>query len=310
MNKGNSILESVKASILKIIIDKVQNRKFEFTFKSCLFVLNRCDEVEINAENCKKEYEKILEINKREKTWNEIIATKIKRFNVNVTKFSNSLYFKYNKFAERINDYEKYLNEIENKIDKKFEGKKYLMYLKKKVYEDVSTVSVEKYKNFKFVPVNLKRYEEHFKKFLINEENKSIIFDIIKMYLFMKDSICDSKFYEKSNAKDFFEKFKNQILISKLFYEESLKKILVNFIIELNQTFEIIKLNILNEKIVLKFSKEDFITAKDNLNEKLKKHKIQFGNLIDSKFDSMGDEYNKLIKDFNDGNFESYQKSL
>ena len=146
------------------------------------------------------------------------------------------------------------------------------MYLKKKVYEDVSTVSVEKYKNFKFVPVNLKRYEEHFKKFLINEENKSIIFDIIKMYLFMKDSICDSKFFEKSNAKDFFEKFKNQIFISKLFYEESLKKILLNFIIELNQTFEIIKLNILNEKIVLKFSKEDFITAKDNLNEKLKKH--------------------------------------
>lgn len=69
----------------------------------------------------------------------------------------------------------------------------------KKVYEDVSTVSVEKYKNFKFVPVNLKRCGEHFKKFLINEENKSIIFDIIKMYLFMKDSICDSKFYEKSN---------------------------------------------------------------------------------------------------------------
>ena len=32
--------------------------------------------------------------------------------------------------------------------------------------------------------------------------------------------------------------------------------------------------------------------------------------MIDSKFDSMGDEYNKLIKDFNDGNFESYQKSL
>ena len=50
---------------------------------------------------------------------------------------------------------------------------------------------MEKYKNFKFVPVNLKRYEEHFKKFLINEENKSIIFDVIKMYLFMKDSICD-----------------------------------------------------------------------------------------------------------------------
>ena len=95
---------------------------------------------------------------------------------------------------------------------------------------------------------------------------------LILLKCICKDSICDSKFYEKSNAKDFFEKFKNQIFISKLFYEESLKKILVNFIIELNQTFEIIKLNILNEKIVLKFSKEDFITAKNNLNEKLKKH--------------------------------------
>ena len=142
---------------------------------------------------------------------------------MNVTKFSNSLYFKYNKFAERINDYEKYLNEIENKIDKKFEGKKYLMYLKKKVYEDVSTVSVEKYKNFKFVPVNLKRYEEHFKKFLINEENKSIIFDIIKMYLFMKDSICDSKFYEKSN-EIFLKNSKIKFLFRNYFMKNPLKK--------------------------------------------------------------------------------------
>jgi hypothetical protein len=126
----------------------------------------------------------------------------------------------------------------------------------------------------------------------------------------MKNSIYDSKFYEKSNAKDFFEKFKNQIVISKLFYEESLKKILIMYITELNQTFEILKLNILNENIVLKFSKEDFIQSKNHLNEKLKKKKNKFLPLIDSKFDNMKEEYDKLIKDFKDGNFESYKKSI
>ena len=51
----------------------------------------------------------------------------------------------------------------------------------KKVYEDVSTVSVEKYKNFKFVPVNLKRYEEHFKKFFMKKINR--LFLILLKYI-------------------------------------------------------------------------------------------------------------------------------
>ena len=52
-------------------------RKFEFSFKSYLFVINRCDETEINVEVCKKEYEKIFEINKREQKWNEIISIEV-----------------------------------------------------------------------------------------------------------------------------------------------------------------------------------------------------------------------------------------
>ena len=52
-------------------------RKFEFSFKSYLFVINRCNETEINVEVCKKEYEKIFEINKREQKWNEIISKEV-----------------------------------------------------------------------------------------------------------------------------------------------------------------------------------------------------------------------------------------
>ena len=52
--------------------------------------------------------------------------------NINITKFSNTLYYEFKSFMKRINDYDNYLNEYEIKIDKKYVGKKYLMFLKKK----------------------------------------------------------------------------------------------------------------------------------------------------------------------------------
>ena len=314
VNKGNSIMEAEKVKNLNKIIQLIiQNKKNEFSFKSCLFILNRCDEVDINIEDSKKEYERIFEINSREKTFNEIIAisNKLKDLdNINITKFSNTLYYQFKSFMNRINDYDNYLNEYEIKIDKKYVGKKYLMFLKKKIYEDVCTISAEKYKVFKNKEVDITNYEKHFKLFLREEENKPIICDIIKMYLFIKDSIYESKFYEKSNAKDFFEKFNNQILVAKLFLENSLKNVVINYFFEINKTFEIINIKTLKGKICLKFKKEDFTKAKENLNKKLKNNKIIFNDLIDSKFQLMIDEYDKLINNFKNKKFKSYEKSI
>ena len=230
--------------------------------------------------------------------------------NINITKFSNTLYYEFKSFMKRINDYDNYLNEYEIKIDKKYVGKKYLMFLKKKIYEDVCTISTEKYKAFKNKEVDITIYEKHFKLFLREEENKPIICDIIKMYLFIKDSIYESKFYEKSNAKDFFEKFNNQILVSKLFSENSLKNVIINYFFEINKTFEIINVKILKGKICLKFKEEDFTKVKENLNNKLEKNKIFFNDLIDSKFQLMRDEYDKLINNFKNKKFKSYEKSI
>ena len=63
VNKGNSIMEKEKVDILTNIIKLIiENKKIEFSFKSCLFILNRCDEVKIDIEECKKEYERIFEL--------------------------------------------------------------------------------------------------------------------------------------------------------------------------------------------------------------------------------------------------------
>ena len=174
VNKGNSIMEAEKVKNLNKIIQLIiQNKKNEFSFKSCLFILNRCDEVEINIEDSKKEYERIFEINSREKTFNEIIAIskKLKDLdNINITKFSNTLYYEFKSFMKRINDYDNYLNEYEIKIDKKYVGKKYLMFLKKKIYEDVCTIY---YNNHNYVKNEYNSNKQNNVMYYPSEENES-----------------------------------------------------------------------------------------------------------------------------------------
>ena len=315
VNKGNSIMEEAKVNILKNIINHIQNRKkFEFTFKSCLFILNRCDEAEINIEESKKKYEEIFKINNREKTWNDIISIskKVKDSdNYNITKFSSKLYYKYKCFKDRINDFDNYINEYEMKIDKKYTGKNYLLYLRKKVYFDVCSISKEKYNTMKNISEDIKKYQEHFKTFLTVDENKSIILDIIRMYIFIKNSIKDLKFYKESNAEDFFQKFKNQLDVSREFYKGCLKNILLEFFNQINAELERINIRIIiNPRIKINFEEKDFENAKNNLDEKLKIKKREFEPLIDSKFDSMNKEFDELIKNFKEGNFKSYDKSI
>ena len=99
-------------------------------------------------------------------------------------------------------------------------------------------------------------------------------------------------------------------MVAKLFLENSLKNVVFNYFNEINNSFSIINIKILNNKIDLKFSKEDFIKAKNNLNQKLNKNKGIFDKLIDSKFQLMEKEYDKVINNFNNGNFKSYEKSI
>ena len=63
------------------------------------------------------------------------------------------------------------------------------------------------------------------------------------------------------------------------------------YFFEIYDIFELINIKILNDKIDLKFSKDDFVNAENNLNQKLKQNKIIFQELIDSMFKLMEKEY-------------------
>ena len=314
VNKGNSIKEKEKVKILFDIIEKIQNRKFEFSFKSCLFLLNRCDETEVNIEDCKKEYESLFEINKREQIWNDIISKSeiLKNAdNINVTKFSNKLYSEFIIYKNRINNFNDFIGYYEKKIDKNtFQGRKYLLYLKKRIYSEVCSISLEKYKNYNQSLENTDNLKKYFNNYLSVNENINVIEDIIKMYLFIKDSIEDSKFYIESNAKDFFEKFKNQLILSKFFYEESLKTLAIKYLLNLYSCFEFIKIKIFQDKIDLKFTKEEFINTKKNLKNEYDNESKKVKEFIDSTIKSMKSVYNNLLDEIDKGNIKDYEKSL
>ena len=314
VNKGNSIKEKEKVKILFDIIEKIQKRKFEFSFKSCLFLINRCDETEVNIEDCKKEYESLFEINKREQIWNDIISKSdiLKNAdNINVTKFSNTLYHNFKTFENRIKHFDLFIQYYDNKIDrKKYQGKNYLLSLKKKIYkDDVSSISIEKYKCYNSSE-NTDNFRNYFKNYIYTKENIAIVEDIIKMYLFIKDSIYYSKFYIESNAQDFFDKFKNQLILSKYFYEESLKTLAIKYLLNLYSSFEFMKIKILQDEIDIKFTNEEFIQTKKKLENEYKNETKKIKEFIDSTIKSMKNEYDNLIDEINKGKIKDYEKSL
>ena len=130
------------------------------------------------------------------------------------------------------------------------------------------------------------------------------------MYLFIKDSVYDSKFYIESNAKDFFERFKNQLILSKYFYEESLKTLAIKYLFNLYSSFEFMKIKIFQDEIDIKFTNEEFIETKKNLENVHKNETIKIKEFIDSTIKSMKKVYDNLLNDIKEGNIKDYEKSL
>ena len=314
VNKGDSINENEKIKILFNIIDKIQKRKFEFSFKSCLFLINRCDETDVNIDDCKKKFESNFEINKREQIWNDIISKSdiLKNSdNINVTKFSNKLYEDFIMFKNRVNNFELFIEFYNKTIDKnKYQGKKYLLFLKKKIYTEICSISLTKYKNYNISSVNVDNLKNYFKNYLTSNENITIVEDIIKMYLFIKDSMYESKIYIESNAKDFFDKFKNQLILSKYFYEESLKTLAIKYLLNLYSSFEFMKIKILQDEIDIKFTNEEFLETKKKLENVHKNETKEIKEFINSTIKSMKNEYDHLKEEIEKGNIKDYEKAL
>ncbi len=220
------------------VLDNIRKRQSNFSFKSCIFILNKCDEAEIDIKKSRDDFIRL--INNIQTTSDD--TTFIKRLSnpnelrnendVNVTKFSSNLFNEYlslfkntcQKYLNQYFDSKKDIDDIIDTLTKEFKKK----YGKKKVkieFKDIKInnfrISNEILKECDIKNVDIEKYQSKIKK-------------ISKLYLYIKELSKLFNKYESSNAEHFFESLSKVIKESNKFYTYDLQKSEIQYFIKLN----------------------------------------------------------------------------
>ena len=60
VNDGIQVLEHGNKVLLERVLDNIRKRQSNFSFKSCIFILNKCDEEEIDIEKSRNDFIKLI----------------------------------------------------------------------------------------------------------------------------------------------------------------------------------------------------------------------------------------------------------
>ena len=266
---------SVEDTNSKIIFENIISRikmVDNFDFGNCFFVLTHSDEITENLngkiEELRKEIKKIFNKYIFSGTFNERILIREKILftqNLNISSFSNSSYQQFQRSINKIETLE--ILDIKKSLEQNY------IHLKEEYgYED--------------------NIEEEFDQETIKNQNKKIILKcgksnldseiLVKMSKLILSILENSKklpTYRKSGAPDFFERFKNQLLLSKKYKDKMFNAKSQQCIIKILITLLYFH-NICSDKKKFLKNKKEIKSKKNNIekeyNNFLKKYKEQF----------------------------------
>lgn len=252
--QGIIIKENDNKKLLNTVIDTIRNNNNNFSFKCCLFLMNKCDKNKIDIEDNKLEFGNLIKgILDRIGFIDRLANDKdIKSLDeINFTKFSS---FHFLRFLE---DY-KNINNIENFFNELFNNKEYIEKDIKIILELIKNELKKKY--FKIHSKDIKEYNfdekelSSCKSFLesyvktnflnYNPDIETLILDISKYYIFIKHHYEKLNFYVNSNAEHCFKTISDVFDSTKRFYKYELNSLisncLINFGFDLNKIMKII----------------------------------------------------------------------
>ena len=194
--QGIIIKENDNKKLLNTVIDTIRNNNNNFSFKCCLFLMNKCDKNKIDIEDNKLEFGNLIKgildrIGFIDRLANDKDIRSLDE--INFTKFSS---FHFLRFLE---DY-KNINNIENFFNELFNNKEYIEKDIKIILELIKNELKKKY--FKIHSKDIKEYNfdekelSSCKSFLesyvktnflnYNPDIETLILDISKYYIFIK----------------------------------------------------------------------------------------------------------------------------
>jgi hypothetical protein len=263
-------------NILINLVEKIKRRKISFSFKNCLFIMNKWDKHIENKNNysltqAKSDLKEIFQNNEL----NDIFK------DIDIINCSAKYYEFFIKEKKNILNFEEYIKDL--KIDFEddcelddnhdYDEKK----KKEKFYEYIIN-SIEskkkKIKNLLIIKENLKTDEfKNLENILKNDykfEDEKKIENIIKNYLSITKSLDNNEFLIKSNIKILEEKIKEHFLYSIENMKNNIEYKGINFLKNINNTINYVLKRLDNKKKnknKFKYSKiEESIKRKEEIN--------------------------------------------
>jgi hypothetical protein len=252
--QGIIIKENDNKKLLNTVIDTIRNNNNNFSFKCCLFLMNKCDKNKIDLDKYKLEFGNLVKsILDRIGFIDRLANDKdIKSLDeINFTKFSNIHFLRF------LEDYKAIIN-IENFFNELFINKEYEKKDIKIILESIKNELKRKY--FKIHSKDIKEYnfdekelsscksnlESYIKIHFVNcsPDIETLILDISKCYIFIKHHYEKLNFYVNSNAEHCFKTISDVFDNTKKFYKYELNTLisncLISFGIDLNNFMKII----------------------------------------------------------------------
>ena len=324
VNPCNLISTEGNIDIIQKIITKIENRKFQFDFNSCLFILNQCDKVkDLSIKECKEEITRIIfeerDANSGQDYFDIINLSK----NINLTKFSPKLYSNYLKFSKELDNFELFIKTygIEVVKEEKETMGEEIENLILSVNNELCNHIEKNYNsnlNYNYKIENKNKYieklKEIFKKENISddefEKNKGVIDNIILFYSTELNNKTLYNQYISSNMDGLIIQLKERINTAFSMVNVQFKEKIKTGIYSLEKTFNILNFFLLSDGINSKSEDKNKETKilkmieqlyNENLNESLNEINIFFGGIIKN-FDNIFSEdinSSKMKKKYN-----------
>ena len=282
------------------IVERIKNRKISFSYKNCLFIMNKWDkhrasEKNYTLEQAKNDLKKIFYINNLEDIFQDIdmincsasdykAFLKIKNLVLNFEDYLKSLKVDFE------NEYED--NEHEEDEDKSEEFYKYIK----------NDITAKKDKLTIINEIDLNKKEEYFEKlnnflsdsdYNIKDSHKN---DIIDSYLILINNIKHHTLLISSNKENLEKKIKQHILLALSNLKNTIELKGINFLRSINETISFV-LDRLNSpmKNKLEYSK---IEESENRKKEIEEMFTQFKLLIEIAKSKFIGEQDQLINNY------------
>ena len=243
--------------IINLIYNTIKSRD-SFDFNTCLFILNKIDQLEkggkeIKLNDMKNKIIKIINENNSSlpsQEWFKL-KDKIKDSKIIMTKFSSLLYQQYKIFELNIDDFEKFILKNSSKENKKTESfvsgviSKISGFIKPDddFIDIINDNLIKKYMiiNPKFKPKK-KDMDEYYQRLVTIlrpydkdykiPHKKEQLMEIVKNYLYLRDNKEKLKFYENSYYNELARQFGIIVQNSSLFFDEKRVNDVLNYMID------------------------------------------------------------------------------